>query len=79
MKHLKQFCITIILVFALTGVALADDGIIHPLPPAPSPTPTTTDGTTTDNTVTDPTTSTQADDPVLDAALDLAQLALSRF
>ena len=74
MKYLRQFCITIILVFALTGVALADDGIIHPWPPAPTP-----PSTTSENTINDATTSVQADDPVLDVALDLAQLALGRL
>ena len=41
MKHLRRFCTTIILVFALTGVALADDGVIHPwlVPPPPPPPP----------------------------------------
>ncbi|MFL6211116.1 MAG: hypothetical protein ACJ74W_19865 [Pyrinomonadaceae bacterium] len=39
MKHLRRVCTTIILVFALTGVALADDGVIHPwlVPPPPPP------------------------------------------
>jgi hypothetical protein len=78
MKHLRHFCVTLVLVFALTGVALADDGIIHPWPPTP-PTTTTTDSTNTENTVNDPTTTTQADDPVLDATLDLAQLVLGRL
>jgi hypothetical protein len=43
MKHLRRVCTTIILVFALTGVALADDGVMHPwlVPPPPPPPPTT--------------------------------------
>jgi hypothetical protein len=42
MKHLRRVCTTIILVFALTGVALADDGVMHPwLVPPPPPPPTT--------------------------------------
>jgi hypothetical protein len=47
MKHLRRACTTIILVFALTGVALADDGVMHPwlVPPPPPPPPATTSST----------------------------------
>jgi hypothetical protein len=37
MKHLRQFFITIILMCALTSVALADDGVMHPWSPITTP------------------------------------------
>jgi hypothetical protein len=46
MKFLRQLSITLVLLFALTGVALADDGVLYPWWTDVNPTPSSTDQTT---------------------------------
>jgi hypothetical protein len=68
MKHLRQFCATIVLVLVLTGAASAD-GIIHGGSPAPAPPPP--QPTTVTQTV-DSSEETQSEETTVDTATEIA-------
>lgn len=71
MKYLRQLSIMLVLLFALSGVTMADDGVIHPWSTDSNPTPSSTDQTT------QTTTSSATTDVVTEAALSLAQSVAS--